>query len=104
LSASAFAKDDINWYRVSANTLIVADWIQTRQVVNNPNYYEANPLIGKDPTLRRVNNHFILVLLATNIIGEKFMGNQKNMWYGINASVKLVGVLHNYQLGITFKY
>lgn len=39
--------------------LHVADWGQTRDIANNPGYWETNPILGEHPSIRRVDTYFV---------------------------------------------
>ena len=93
-----------DWLRNSMNTLIVVDWLQTRSIVNNPNFIETNPLLGKEPTRKQVDAFFIANLLLLNYVGENNMGTRKGTFYGILTVERLLTVLHNKKIGVTINY
>jgi hypothetical protein len=92
-----------DWLRVSMNTLIMADWAQTRTVASNPNFVEANPLLGKYPTRNQVDAFFITNLVVINYVGENHITNKK-LYYGVMSATRLAVVLHNRSIGVTFKF
>ena len=93
-------------WRVSANTLIVADWAQTRYVAEHPDdYNEVNPILGEEPSTAEVNAYFLASLTATNLIGEYVMPKEhRQTWYGVVSVVQFTVVARNASLGVGFKF
>ena len=96
--------DDFNWYRVAANTTLVADWLQTRSLTASDDYYETNGLLGEQPTQASVNRYFAASILLTNIIGEVLPGDYDNYFYLTIAVVEARVITHNYAIGIRVEF
>lgn len=87
------------------NGLTIADWSQTRYIALHPvQYYEINPLIGKHPSVDKVDRHFVASLLVKNgvffILPEKY----RFYWAGANIAVSTGLVIHNNSIGIKFDF
>jgi hypothetical protein len=93
--------DEIDWnWRTTSNVLILMDWSQTLDIAENPNYYETNPVLGRDPDRGEVNLYFVSMLLLNNWIGEQ-LGDG---WYIVVSMNQAVYVTHNFKLGVTLSF
>ena len=53
----------------ATNALTIVDWAQTRYIAKHPGrYYETNPLLGRHPSVSRVDNYFAACWVADQII------------------------------------
>jgi len=93
-----------DWVRNSMNTLIVVDWLQTRSITSDPNFIEANPLLGTNPTRKQVDAFFVTNLIIYNYVGENHMGKHKRAFYGTVGVIRLLTVLHNKKIGVTINF
>jgi len=93
-----------DWARTAMNSLIVVDWLQTRSITSNPNFVEANPLLGRNPTRKQVDAFFITNLVVYNYVGEKHMGRHKNAFYGVIGAMRLLTVVHNKKIGVKINF
>jgi len=96
--------DHVNWYQVSANSLLVADWIQTRQAIGSGRFEENNPILGKQPSDKDVDVYFVAALAITNIIGSILQDDVSDMFYLTVATVQGKQVFDNYQVGVRIKF
>ena len=101
---SAKATADTNWYRIAANTALVADWAQTRYIASDDAYYEKNNYLGEYPTDNEVNKYFIAMLVLNNVIGELLPETQSNWFYATVAVAETAQVTLNYSIGIRMKF
>ena len=75
------AGDGWQW---AANTLVVADWAQTRYIADNPeSYFEINPIMGKHPSKGEVDQYFIVSLILLNAVGESVPSEYRNTFYKV---------------------
>ena len=73
---------------------LIVDWSQTRYIAKNPDkFYEMNPLLGKHPSVLRVNLHFFLALLLALIPGYPII---TFIWWAMEVAL----VVNNYRIGI----
>jgi len=81
--------------------LLTMDWLQTRVISKNPERFtEANPILGKHPSLRAVNIYFACCVVATVALAWLLP-----YWLAIGAGVALAALeafvtLRNHRLGI----
>jgi hypothetical protein len=96
---------DTDWARVAMNTAVVMDWAQTRDIHNHEGLYESNKILGKYPSDAEINRFFILELLGYNLAGEYLISKKyKSYFYGGMALMHTDAVLHNYSMGVKFKF
>ena len=85
---------------VAHTALVVADWSQTRQIVKHPETYaEQNILLGKHPSMDKVDLMFVSTLIGSYYIFDS-LDNNRQTWL-ISATVTrglIVG--HNLHLGL----
>ena len=88
----------------TATALSVIDWGQTLDIVDRPEYYEINPIIGKHPSRADVNRYFacsvILKVLITHILPSEY----RKYWLGGNILISGYFVNNNYQIGLRVNY
>jgi hypothetical protein len=89
----------------ATDALIVADWLQTRQIAANPDrYYERNPLLGSQPSEERVNFSIGGALLANTIL-HRFLPEKCLRYYQVGImSIEFWAVSGNYSLGINARF
>ena len=79
------------------------DWLQTREVADDPEHYESNPNIGKYPTEWEVDRYFImsagLGMLVTHILPQE----HRKYWLSFRIGTSSSLVMHNYNIGIRIK-
>ena len=80
------------------------DWLQTREIVDDPYYWETNPYIGEDPTTRDVDRYFIMSagfgMLITHVLPQEW----RKYWLSFRIGISSSMVIHNYNIGIRIKY
>ncbi|HDZ25111.1 MAG TPA: hypothetical protein ENH65_01195 [Candidatus Aminicenantes bacterium] len=82
--------------------LHIMDWYQTRQIVDDPNYWEMNPLIGKDPTRGQVNS-WMAGFAVGHLVTSHFLPKEYKKWFqGISLGAKGATVIWNYRVGLKF--
>ena len=79
------------------------DWLQTREIARNDDYYETNPHIGEDPTTWEVDRYFLvssgLGMLVTHILPQEYRKHWLSFRIGVSAGM----VTHNYNMGIKIR-
>lgn len=91
-------------WRTAANTLLVLDWAQTREIATNDHYYETNRFLGKHPSIGDVNRHFIGSITTINLIGQNLSARNRKRWYIGWTIYQAAYVIHNRSIGIGFKF
>lgn len=79
------------------------DWLQTREIARNDDFYETNPHLGKYPTVGEVDRYMLvsagLGVLITHILPQGHRKYWQMFWIGASTS----SVVHNYHIGIRIK-
>jgi hypothetical protein len=89
----------------AALTLWAVDFGQTRYIANNPDrFYENNPLLGKHPSVSRVNNYFIGVGIAGYLLADHLSSANRKMFLATFAVIELGVTRHNRYVGIKIDF
>jgi len=98
----SFTSAEASEWQIASNTLLVADWLQTLQIVErrSDGYYETNPILGDYPNRGSVNLYFLMAITLNNLIG-KDLGDG---WYMGVTVVQIGAVGHNFQAGLTLGF
>ena len=92
-------------FQVAFTTLNVVDWLQTRQISKHPErWHENNPILGKHPSLLKVDSYFIGSMLINTAIPILLNQPYRRLWQlgSIGIGIKLT--THNTSLGIRIKF
>lgn len=85
-------------------TVHIIDWLQTREIARNDDYYESNPLMGKYPTVSEVDRYMsssaLLNLTVTHILPQKYRKYWLSFWIGVSSAM----VFHNYNIGVRISF
>ena len=85
----------------AALTLWAVDFGQTRYIAKNPDrFYENNPLLGKHPSVSRVNNYFVGVGIAGYLFANYLSSDNRKMFLATFSVVELGVTRHNRYVGI----
>lgn len=87
------------------NTMVVADWLQTRDIEESPEFTESKPWLGPNPTTEEVNQHFISMLLIYNAAYELIPYRQGK--FALSISIGLIhadAVKHNKSIGVSIHF
>ncbi len=85
-------------------SITAVDWAQTRYIVEHPEYYELNPLLGRHPGIGEVNRYF-LASAAIHISVSGLLSPKKRRLYQ-TATIALEGciVFNNDRIGIGLRW
>lgn len=93
--------------RALADTaLTAADWAQTRGIVAEPDeYYETSPILGRSPSMKRVDTHFPVMMIVKPVIAWLLPpGDVREMFQYIAIGVELGAVTHNASIGVQMNF
>ena len=85
---------------VTGMSLKAVDYIQTREIARNPNYYELNPIIGKYPSKEKVTVYFALGGLMYYLVANWLPERWRTPWLSFWATASFTCVVHNHRIGI----
>jgi hypothetical protein len=84
--------------------LHVADWGQTRDIAMRPQYWEVNPIIGRQPTVKQVDEYMITsAILHAGVVKslpKKYRTHAQMITIGIKAGF----VRHNARIGLKVNF
>ena len=106
LLASSFPviADDINWYRVTANSLLFVDMLQTVEISKNDKFEESNRALGKNPTEAEVYQYFIASTLLINVIGESLPDRYSDIFYISVSAIQINFINQNMNIGVKIRF
>lgn len=82
-------------------TLHAVDWMQTRHIAKNPTLFsESNPLLGRHPSVSKVNKYFIATALMHTGISYALPPEYRKVFQYITIGVQAGYVTHNYNVGV----
>ena len=81
--------------------LIAIDWMQTLESLNG-NYYETNPILGKEPSRSEVNICIASSMIIATAVAYLLPSKYRIIFQSIVIGVELEAVNYNYQIGIRF--
>jgi hypothetical protein len=95
-----FSKDD--FARQAAYTVVtVADWAQTRYIARHlDQFYETNPLLGREPSIGRVNNFFCASLALNAAVALALPARYRPVWQYGSIVYEFYLVRGNARIGI----
>lgn len=98
-----WTKDDTHrqW---AVTTLLVADWLQTRDIATRPDFYETNPYLGNNPSLTQVDQYFAVCLLGHWMISKQLPPKWRKGWQYVFIITEAGAVSRNYSIGINFRF
>ncbi|MEK7593512.1 MAG: hypothetical protein AAB464_02245 [Patescibacteria group bacterium] len=87
------------------SALHIADWGQTRYIAKNPQkFYERNPLLGKHPSVGKVDTYFFGGLVAHAAISYILPPKYRWVWQYVGIGMEGGAVAHNASIGIKFEF
>lgn len=82
-------------------TLHTMDWAQTRNIARNPIYYEQNAILGKHPSVGRVDGYFALTGLAHLAVSYYLPAEYRKAFQYVTIGVEGGAVAHNFSIGVS---
>ena len=81
-------------------TLAVVDWLQTRNIAHNPNYWEQNVILGNHPSVAKVNQYFVITGIGHYLVSDMFSGKSRAVFQYITIGIEVCAVGHNFSIGL----
>lgn len=79
----------------------IADWGQTRNIANNPDkYHERNPLLGKHPSIKRVDTHFVVGALVHIGVAYILPRTTREAFQYVTTGFEAAVVFNNNRVGL----
>lgn len=90
--------------QLTYTTLHVIDWGQTLDIAESEEYYETNPILGRNPTRGEVNRYFLLTGLAHYGISRMLPPKHRKWWQRATIAVESGIVSHNIMIGVNIQF
>ena len=88
-----------------ALTATVIDWGQTRTIAKNPHlYHEINPILGRHPSVGRVDAYFAGVIVGGAVVAHLLPGQYRKWFLGGVAVLEIAVTAHNKNIGIGISF
>lgn len=84
--------------------LHVADWGQTLGIAESPNYYESNPILGRNPSRGEVNRYFAVTAIGHAAVAYLLPHEAREVWQYTTIGMEAGIVARNYNVGIEFNF
>ncbi len=86
---------------VAVFTLHTIDWGQTRTIAKNPDrYYEINPILGKHPSIGKVDTYMFIGTIVRPVISYHLPPKYRKWWQYLSIGTSGAAVANNYNAGI----
>ena len=82
----------------------VADWGQTRDITMSPNYGEGNHILGRDPSIERINRYFLSTAILHAGIVKSLSKEYRTIFQTITISIEAGFVRHNASVGMKVNF
>ena len=90
---------------VTALTLEVMDWGQTREIAKNPKqWYEKGHFLPEHPSVAEVNKHFISSIIMATLIADALPSPYRKAWLASAIVFEFRSVRNNHLLGIKMSF
>ena len=100
ISQADWSNGDTN-RQLAFTGVLMLDWAQTRYIANNPiEFQEDNKILGRHPTISRVNGYFASAALIHWGISYALPPSARKVWQNISIAVEAGKVGRNFEIGI----
>lgn len=90
--------------QIAFTTLTVVDWGQTRYISKSDDFYELNPLLGKNPSRDEVDKHFLIAITAHAVISYLLPRDYRKVWQYIFIGTEGAVVTRNHAIGVRMDF
>lgn len=109
--ASNWTGEDTAW-QAAFTVLQVVDWGQTRNIAHRADTgcagyatcIERNPFLGRNPSIHRVDTHFVVTTIANAAISYALHPKWRRHWQMINIGFEAGIVGYNYKIGLKMDF
>lgn len=86
--------------------LTMIDWAQTRYIAKHSpvEVQEGNPILGKTPSLGRVNNYFAVSIVGHAAISYVLPRPWREGWQYVWIGIEGERIHHNYAMGVKLSW
>lgn len=80
--------------------LKTVDYLQTKEIVRNPNYWETNPGLGENPKQNYVDLWFLGGAIIQGGVAWLLPSDWRKVWLGAWIGISGTCVIHNHRIGV----
>lgn len=102
VAASEWTPDDTA-RQVALTALICVDWMQTQEIVKD-SHEEMNPVLGKHPSMKRVNITIGSAIVLSFIIAKMLPSKYRKWFQFIVIGAESAAIYNNYRRGISINF
>lgn len=85
--------------------LHILDWGQTLDIARNPHrFYEINPILGRHPSVGKVDTYMLLSTIIHPIISYHLPQPYRKYWQYVTISITGGLVIHNFNIGLKVRF
>jgi hypothetical protein len=90
---------------IAAVTALIVDWGQTRYIAKHPEQFsESNILLGKHPSIGKVNTYFTGAIIGTLVAGNYLSSRNRKILFGTITAVEVIVTSHNRNIGVKISF
>ena len=89
---------------ITYQTFAAIDWIQTRHIAQNSDYWEQNVILGNHPSVAKVNQYFAVTGVAHYLISKALPEKYRTPFQYITVGIEIGAVSHNFSIGLRIGY
>lgn len=90
--------------QLSYTVLHILDWGQTLAIEDDPDYYERNSILGRDPSRGRINTYFATTLGLHWLIARALPPKWRNTFQAGTIAIQFGVVKDNYEAGLSVRF
>jgi hypothetical protein len=88
----------------SSTLALSADWIQTRDIKNHPEYKESNPILGDYPSDARIDIYFASVVVINAVLGKTLSEKWANRYLASMTVLQMAVAGRNATMGLKVNF
>jgi hypothetical protein len=102
---SDWTNEQKGWYAAGV-IFIVTDWATTRDLSRryHEGYHEVNPILGRQPSTRQVDQYFALSLLTHYLIADHLSSKNRTIYLKVVTVGQAAVTAHNLNIGLKIKF
>lgn len=83
---------------------LAVDRAQTMDIKNHPEKFEYNPLLGVNPSDRRINKYFLTIALVHPMLCYVLPKNARNGFQFVSITVEAYAIGNNFSIGLRARF
>ncbi len=94
-------------FTIISTGILLTDWAQTHEIVNDPERREKNPYLGKYPSHSKLNKYFATAILLNYLVGDVLLKKKRNirhLYYLQFIGIQGLNIANNHRQGVRIKF